>query len=242
MNKPAIMTNITPLRPARSPAGSAQYRMVARGAAHGEIYLYGIIGLGKDNWLGIDGVTAKQFAEDLKRLAAVKTIDLRINSDGGVVDDARAIYNLLAQHPAEITVHIDGIAASAASFVAMVGKTILIAEGGWVMVHNARGGVYGTADDLKRMAEVFEGYNQSIRDTYAARTKQSNAKLKAWMDEETWFSGKDAVKAGFADRIVENVRAVAINMPRAGHFIHIPVALRPNRLKAAAALAAMKAA
>src|SRR5262245_65110073 len=99
----------------------------------------------------------------MKQWWPVKTLDLHINSDGCVIDDARAIYNLLVAHPATVITHIDGIAASAASFVAMAGKTIHMAEGGFFMIHNARGGVTGTADDLRTMAQVFEEDRKSTR-------------------------------------------------------------------------------
>jgi ATP-dependent protease ClpP protease subunit len=107
----------------------------------GEIYLY--------DWFG-DGVTAKQFADDLKALGNVKTIDLRINSEGGSVFDGKAMYSLLNEHKAKIIVHIDGLAASAASFVAMAGDEIEIAEGGFVMIHNAYMVAMGDARELRR--------------------------------------------------------------------------------------------
>ncbi len=102
------------------------YRVVNRGKDSAEIYLYGAIG---GDWMG-EGITAKQFADDLKALGPVKKIDLRINSEGGSVFDGKAMYSLLNAHSANITVHVDGLAASAASFIAMAGDTIEIAEGG----------------------------------------------------------------------------------------------------------------
>lgn len=232
------MSNVVPLRERKDAPG---YRMENRGNDRGEIYLYGIIGVSKDNFMGIDGISAKDFADDLKKLGAVKSIDLRINSDGGIVDDARAIYNLLASHGAAINVHIDGIAASAASFVAMVGRSISIAEGGFVMIHNARGGVFGTADELEGKAKVFRSYNESILNTYASRTGIDRAQLKAWMDDETWFAAEDAKKHGFVDTIVQNVRAVACASRLSLIYNNVPAALRPNRAAAEAALAKMKA-
>lgn len=238
LNSSAVMMSGSVTRlPAKMPGS---YRMVNRSNDAGEIWLYGIIGLAKDNWFGVDGVTAKQFADDLRKLGAVKTINLRVNSDGGVVDDARAMYNLLVEHPATITTHVDGIAASAASFVMMAGKTIKIAEGGFVMIHNARGGAYGTADDLERMVPVFRSYDEQIRKTYAARTGQKDAQLQAWMKEETWFTSDEAKKYGFADEIVENMR-VAACLHRPERFTNLPAALRPNRAAAIAALDKMKA-
>jgi ATP-dependent protease ClpP protease subunit len=210
------------------------YRMLAKGAA-GEIWLYGVIG---SDWFG-DGVTAKQFAADLRALGDVSTIDLRVNSDGGLVTDARAMWTLLVEHKAKITTHIDGIAASAASFVALAGDEIIIAEGGFIMIHNARGGCYGEAKDMRDAALVLELVNGTMRDTYAARTKQTTAQIEKWMNAETWFTGAEAVKYGFADRIVENVRVAAcVSSPE--RFKNLPAALGRPRIAEARALIASR--
>lgn len=222
----AAGNNVRPLRPAKAAGG---YRMVNRSKDRGEIYVYGTIGV---DWFG-EGVTAKQFADDLKKLGAVSTIDLRINSDGGVVTDARAMYNLLVEHKAKVITHVDGIAASAASFLAMAGTEIEIAEGAFFMIHNARMMAYGEAEDFEQAATVLRTVNDTIRKTYAARTGQPVDKLKNWMDAETWFTGAEAVQHGFATRIVENMR-VAASLHRADQFVNIPAVLRPRR---AAALA-----
>lgn len=227
-------SNVTPLR---KPKAHGQYKMVNKGNDRGEIWVYGVIGM---DWFG-DGVTAKQFAKDLKALGNVKDIDLRINSDGGVVTEARAMYNLLVEHEAKITTHIDGIAASAASFLAMAGDDILIAEGGFVMIHNARGVTFGEAEDHRRMADVLDQVNKTIADTYAARTKQTAQQLKKWMDAETWFDGKEAVEKGFADKVVENKLKVAASLAHFDMFKNMPAALRPNRAAALAAIDKMKA-
>lgn len=228
------MSNVKPF-PAK-PKAQGQYRMVNKANDRGEIWLYGIIGA---DWFG-DGVTAKTFAKDLKALGKVSTIDLRINSDGGVVTDARAMYNLLVEHEAKIVTHVDGIAASAASFVAMAGEEIVIAEGGFVMIHNARGVTWGEAEDHRRMADVLDNVNGTIIDTYEARTKQDKKKIKKWMDEETWFNGKEAVANGFADRIVENMK-VAASLHDPSRFKNLPAALQPNRIAALAAIESMRA-
>jgi len=228
-----VMSNVTPLKP----RASGQYRMVNKGSDRGEIWVYGIIGM---DWFG-EGVTAKQFARDLKALGKVKDIDLRINSDGGVVTEARAMYNLLVEHEAHVVTHIDGIAASAASFLAMAGDEILIAEGGFVMIHNARGRTFGEAEDHRRMADVLDQVNKTISDTYVARTKQDAAQVKKWMDAETWFDGKEAVEHGFADKIVENKLKVAASLAHSGMFKNLPASLRPNRAAAVAAIDKMKA-
>ncbi len=103
----------------KAPAASG-YRVIARGDDAAEIYIYGVIG---GDWFG-DGVTAKMVADDLKDLGKVKNIDVRINSEGGSVFDGKAIYSLLVENKATVNVKIDGLAASAASFIAMAGNSI----------------------------------------------------------------------------------------------------------------------
>ena len=217
------------------PAAPAGYRMAAKGD-RGEIYLYGPIGA---DWFG-DGISAKQFADDLKKLGAVKTIDLRINSDGGSVTDGRAMYSLLVEHKAEVIVHIDGIAASAASFIAMAGNRIEIGEGSFLMIHNARMMAYGEAEDFERAATVLRTVNETIRETYVARTKQPADKVKKWMDDETWMTGKEAVANGFADKIVENMK-VAASVADPSKFKNLPSALHPTKVRVSAAMAEIRA-
>src|SRR5262245_17958101 len=214
--------------PTKQPDG---YRMVNR-AGRGEIYLYGPIGL---SWFG-DGVTAKPFASDLKALGSVSEIDLRINSDGGSVPEAEAIYTHLIEHKAPVTVHIDGMAASAASFVAMTGQTILIADSGFVMIHKAHMMEYGTADDFRRAADLLDRTTDKIVKKYAARTKNSESDIRDWMKAETWFIGEEAVNKGFADKVVENLK-VAASLRNPSMYKNLPAALRPRRSLAVAAIA-----
>lgn len=205
------------------------YRMQARGADRAEIYLYGVIG---ETWFG-DGISAKRFADDLKGLGKVKTIDLRINSEGGDVHAARAMYSLLVAHAARVIVHIDGLAASAASVVAMAGDEVEIAEGGFLMIHEAWTVAGGRAADFRRAADLLDTVNEQITATYAARTKADVAQIKAWMEAETWFTGAEAVAAGFADRAVDNLK-VAASVSNPTRFRNLPSALRPRRAAAQA--------
>ncbi len=233
----AVLNSVHQIKPPKPVPGSQNgYRVIAKGADAAEIYLYGVIG---GDWFG-DGVTAKQFADDLRALGKVKTIDLRINSEGGSVFDGKAMYSLLNEHPAAITVHVDGLAASAASFVAMAGDVIEIAEGGFIMIHNAYMLAIGDAREMRRSADMLDTVNNTIIDVYAARTKGDRKAIAKMMDNETWMTGAAAVKNGFADRMVENLKvAAAVKHP--DRFRNIPQALRPNRVKAAAALARMSA-
>lgn len=206
------------------------YRVVNRGKDSAEIYLYGVIGA---DWMG-DGITAKQFASDLKAMGPVKNIAVRINSEGGSVFDGKAMYSLLNEHPAKVTVHIDGLAASAASFIAMAGDEINVAEGGFVMIHNAYMMAVGDAREMRRSADMLDVVNNTIVDTYVARTKGDRKAIQKMMDDETWLTGAEAVKHGFADKMVENLK-VAASVSHPDRFKNLPKALKNSR--AASALA-----
>lgn len=187
----------------------AGYSMTAKGE-EAEVFIYEDVGAG---WLG--GVSAKQFAADLKALGSVKTINLRINSYGGEVFDGVAIYTQLKNHPARVIAHIDGVAASIASVIAMAGDEIRIAEAGFIMIHNASGGVFGEAKDMRKVADLLDTVTATIADIYEARTGQTMEAIRSYMDEETWFTSAEAVEKLFADSVVENLRIAASGDPKA---------------------------
>lgn len=205
---------------------TARYDFKAKAGGVGEVYLYGPIG---QDFFG-DGITADRFRKDLKTLGSVKTIDVHIDSPGGAVTDARTIYTLLSQHEATVRVCVDGYAASAASVVAMAGDEICIAEGGFIMIHEARGVARGTAADMMKAAEILKAITETISDTYVVRTGQSKKQIDAWMAAETWFKGREAVEAGLADSVMENKTAKACAYAAA--FGAMPRDLLPRRAKA----------
>lgn len=211
-------------------------RVVNRGSGRGEVYLYGDVGA---SWFG-EGVTAKDFADAIKGLGKVNTIDLRINSEGGDVFAGKAMYSLLVEHQAKVITHIDGLAASAASYVAMAGDEIEIAEAAFLMIHNPYTIVRGGSDDLRRQADLLDTVADSIRKVYVDRTGADDEQIKAWMEDETWFSGADAVEHGFADRTVENLK-VAASISNSDKFKNLPKALMPRRSAALARLKALNA-
>lgn len=159
------------------------------------IWLYDVIG--DDLW---GGVSAKTFVKDLAGVTA-PVIHLRINSPGGDVFDARAMVTALREHPAHIVAHIDGLAASAASYVALACDEVEMAEGAFLMIHNAWGVAVGNRHDLLDMAETLEKIDASIVSDYETRTGQSATTIRQWMDAETWFTASEALKANFIDRI-----------------------------------------
>jgi ATP-dependent Clp protease protease subunit len=220
------------LKPSAQPNG---YRIVARGKDDADVYLYGVVG----SSIWDDGISAKQFADDLKALGKIKTIHLRINSEGGDVFDGKAMYTLLAEHDARVIAHIDGLAASAASYIAMAADEIEMSESAFMMIHNARGVVMGGGDEMRRMADLLDQVDASIVDVYASRTKQDKQKIKKWMADETWFTASEAVQHKFADRMVGNM-AIAASVRDPKLFKNLPASLRPNRAKAVAALSGLR--
>lgn len=166
-------------------------------AARGEIYLYSDIG--KSFWS--EGVSAKQFADDVKALGSVTAIDVYINSYGGSVFDGLAMHTTLKRHSARIDVHVDGIAASIASVIAMAGDTITMAANGWMMIHDAWGGVIGTAADMRKTADELDQITGSLLDTYTNRTGADREMIRDLMAAETWLSADQAKNLGFVDVI-----------------------------------------
>lgn len=166
-----------------------------------EIFIYDQIGV--DFWTG-EGVTPKSFISELRDIEKThKSLDLRINSPGGFVHDGFTIYNALKQSPLEINVYIDGLAASAAAFIAMSGNKIYMPKSAELMIHNAWGMVIGDAEDMKKEAAHLESLNSMIMDIFVERTGKDKAAISSMMNSETWMSGEKAVELGFADELLE---------------------------------------
>lgn len=159
--------------------------------------------------IGAYGVSAKDFIAELGALPAATPIELRLNSPGGSVFDAVAIYNALKRHDGTVTVTIDGIAASAASYLAMAGDEIVMPENAFLMIHDPSGLVMGTAGDMRDMAEALDKIAGSLIKGYASKSGKPDDDIAALMAAETWFDAAEAVEAGFADRIAEPVRIAA---------------------------------
>lgn len=157
-----------------------------------EIFIYDEIGY----W----GTTAADFIKDLRDIKAT-SITVRINSPGGDVFDGIAIHNALQRHKADVTVYVDGIAASAASFIAMAGNTVLMSKHSQMMIHDASGFAYGPADDMRKMADILDKSSNTIASMYAAKSGGTTDEWRQKMRDETWFTDQEAVDAGLADGI-----------------------------------------
>ncbi|HCO8562509.1 TPA: Clp protease ClpP [Escherichia coli] len=177
--------------------------------------------------IGGFGITAKQFAEDLKALGDVSHIDLRIHSPGGDVFEGIAIYNLLRNHPAEITVYIDGVAASMASVVAMAGDRVVMPENAMMMIHKPWGISGGNAGDMRDYADLLDKVETVLVPAYARKTGKSAQEITAMLEDETWMDGKECLKHGFADELLPSVTAMArIESKRTGDFSHMPETIK----------------
>lgn len=150
--------------------------------------------------IGYFGVSANDFIRDLSAIKASR-ISLRINSPGGDVFDGIAIYNAIRRHSAQVSVYVDGIAASAASFIAMAGNEVVMSPHSQMMIHEASGLVIGNAADMRQLADILDKSSDNIASIYAEKAGGTVAEWRARMQDETWLSDKEAVKLGLADRI-----------------------------------------
>lgn len=191
------------------PQNKNWYEMKALGQNSVEIYVYDEIGF----W----GITAKEFARDLKELDPKDSIDLRINSPGGSVTDGIAIYNLLKRHKARVNVFVDGLAASMASVIAMAGDTITIPENALMMIHNPWGGAMGDADEMRKTADLLDKMKKALISAYAEKTGMEDDEISALMDSETWMTGAEAVQNGFATQTSDAVELAASFAPEKLH-------------------------
>jgi ATP-dependent Clp protease, protease subunit len=175
-------------------AHGLQIRAMDDDATEVEVMLYDAIGY----W----GVTSAQFRTELNGIEA-DTIHLRLDCPGGDVFMARAMKTALEQHSARIVVHIDGVAASAASYLMMGGDEIEIAQGAQIMIHNAWGWTIGDNREHQKGADLLSKIDGGIRKDYAAKTGKSENEFIELMNEETWFEADEALDAGLVDRVYD---------------------------------------
>jgi len=178
------------------------YTMKATADKKAEIFIYADIGM----W----GITANQFQQDLAALGEITDLTIRINSYGGEVFDGNAIYNNLIAHPASKTVIVDGVAASMASVIAMVadpGK-LKMPENAWLMIHDPSGSAYGTAEELRKNADLLDKLKDGVIKAYQRHaTALTRDELWDLMEKESWISAADAVTYGLADKVIEEIDA-----------------------------------
>lgn len=181
----------------------AEKPLAAADGQDNTVSIYDVIG--EDWWTG-GGFTAKRMSAALRSIGKNDVV-VNINSPGGDMFEGIAIYNMLREHEAKVTVNVMGWAASAASIIAMAGDEIRVGLGTFVMVHNAWGGVVGNRHDMREAAKLFDGFDSAIADIYEARTGLARAEIIKLMDAETFMGPSDAVKNGFADTVADDIKA-----------------------------------
>lgn len=207
----------------------AGVRAVAKG--DNIITMFGDIG--EDYWSD-GGITAKKVTAQLRAIGE-RDIEVHVNSGGGDMFEGIAIFNVLREHQHNITIKVMGMAASAASIIAMAGDTIEIGAASFFMIHNCWVGAVGNRHDMADVAAFLEPFDRAMADVYAARTGSKVEDVQKWMDAETWMSGSVAIERGFAesllsadqvttdekakaaDRSTNELRAMELTLVAAGH-------------------------
>ena len=201
------------------------YSIKAKANDTAEISIYDEIGF----W----GVSASSFAQDLKDCGNnLKQINLHIHSPGGDVFDGIAIYNLLKNHPANVTVYIDGLAASMASVIAMAGNEVIMPENAMMMIHKPWGIQGGDAEDMRKYADLLDKVENTLIPAYANKTGKTPEELAEMLSAETWLNGKECVEQGFADKLAEPLVAMAsIKSRKLEDFENMPKAMKDMLFK-----------
>ncbi|HIE6471410.1 TPA: ClpP-like prohead protease/major capsid protein fusion protein [Proteus mirabilis] len=195
------------------------FRIQAKEDQTADIYIYDEIG----GW----GISARRFTEDLISLGNLSHINLHIHSPGGEVFDGIAIYNQLKNHSATITVYIDGLAASMASVIAMVGDTVIMPKNAMMMIHKPWGVSWGDANDMREYADLLDKLENVLIPAYVAKTGKTTEEITAMLEQETWLDGDECVEHGFADKVIEPVKAMAsLTSKRIEEFSSMPSAIK----------------
>lgn len=160
--------------------------------AAAEIYLYDEIGM----W----GVSAADFVNALRQVASPR-INLHVNSPGGDVFDGVAIYNALRNHPSRVVGYVDGLAASAASFIIQAAAEVICEPSGTLMIHNAQGIAMGDSTAMRELADLLDKLSGTIADIYTARAGGTQAEWLSRMAAVSWYNATEAVAAGLVDRV-----------------------------------------
>lgn len=158
------------------------------------VSIYDVIGEGWDG----GGVTAKRISAALRSIGQ-RDVVVNVNSPGGDFFEGVAIYNLLREHKAKVTVNVLGLAASAASVIAMAGDEINIGDGAFMMIHNAWAVAIGNRHDMAKAAEYLAPFDAEMARVYSDRSGMTTADAAKMMDAETWLNGEQAIEAGLAD-------------------------------------------
>lgn len=211
--------------------------LFAKKAKGADLYFYGEI----DPYYGIG---AKVVAEALKEVGPVD-LDIYVNSPGGSVFEGIAIYNQLVRHAGKKTFHVDALAASIASVIIMAGE-VRVANNSQIMIHDPWGFCGGSAEDMRKYADLLDQSKSNIVSTYVGKTRASRANIESWMKAETWMTAEEAVKKGFADKLVESIpeeakaRSQVVDISMVSKFKNTPPELRKQAMDSRVLVARMQ--
>ncbi|MGD9938620.1 MAG: head maturation protease, ClpP-related [Clostridia bacterium] len=180
--------------------------------------------------IGGFGISVSEFKEAFDLIRDRKEITVYINSPGGSVTEGMALYNILASARDKITVEVIGLAASIASIVALAGKSLVMDEGTYFMIHNPWTITWGEADELRKTADVLDKMRGELINIYAARSGLSGEDVAQMMDDETWLTAEETKAKGFASSVRKTAKAAALStfdISKIG-FQHPPKAFAPK--------------
>lgn len=185
----------------------------------GELNIYSEIS--DVSWWG-DEVTPAQFKKDLDSLGDISTLNININSPGGDVFAGQTIYSILKRHSAHKVVHIDGLAASIASIVAMAGDEIIMPKNAMMMIHNAWTYAAGNKNELREMADTLEKIDGVLCSIYVEKTGRKAEEVQAKMDAESWFTADEALEFGLIDSVGEEMKVAALDKKFFNKYHNVP--------------------
>ena len=188
-----------------------------------KVSIYGEIGTG---WDGQSGVDAKAFREEFQKIPVNQPVNLHIHSPGGSVFDGLAIFNLIAARRANVTAYVDGVALSAASFIAMAAGRVVMPKTSRMMIHDAQGFSIGDSANMREMATLLDRESDRIADIYASKTGKTRQAMRALMQATTWMDGEEAKEMGFCDECVD--AAAVTNTFNLSQFRRVPAELKPT--------------
>jgi ATP-dependent protease ClpP protease subunit len=178
-----------------------------KGARNASVSIRGNIG----EW----GVSDQDLIDDIQALGDINDLQININSNGGDLAMALGVFNFLRNHPAKITTYIEGVAASAASVIAMAGDAVIMPSNSVMMIHNPWTVAMGNADEMESAAKMLRKFEDTLVTTYAARTKLDSDELKVLLADETWFTATEAFEKGFCDQVQDIGENYALAMAKA---------------------------
>lgn len=184
-----------------------------------DIYIYDVIGRGFMS----DGATAEKLRDELAEIPKGEAITVRINSPGGDVFEGLAMRTLLADRGDDVTIKVDGVAASAASVVALAGSRVEMAEGSMLMIHDPWTLTVGNEADHLKTAETLGKVSDNLADLYAARSGKTTKETRKAMQAETWFTAHEAIDYGLADAVSDS-KAAAFAVPDVFGYRNAPQA------------------